>query len=242
MIKLEWHDLAWALQRTPTKILTVLKDHPNKAFIAGGFIRSCIAHEPINDIDIFAASKELALEIANGLAPDQDRAVKENGVLPNIHVSDNAYTIPSIKPTAQVIHRWNFDSPTECIQSFDFTIARAAFWWDGDKWQSEAAPSFYADLAAKRLIYCSPKRIEEVGGSMLRVLKFYQRGYRIPLDSLSRVIARLTSELDLTAIRDGLKDEAQVSKVLCGLLREVDPNIDPNHISHLPSKPEENNV
>ena len=39
---------------------------------------------------------------------------------------------------------------------------------------------FYPDLAARRLVYTSPLRNEDAGGSILRVLKFYQRGYRIP--------------------------------------------------------------
>ena len=87
---------------------------------------------------------------------------------------------------------------------------------------------------------------------MLRVLKYYQKGYRIPLDSLSDVIARLVVGVDLdrcshryfdkaAGVHKTEVDQAQFSRVICGLLREVDPSIDPNHLAHLPSdtQPEE---
>ncbi len=78
---------------------------------------------------------------------------------------------------------------------------------------------------------------------MLRVLKFYQRGYRIPLDSLGAVMARLIRAVNVKELLDRPADchESQWSKVLTGLLHEVDPNVDPTHIDHLPAlqKPEE---
>ena len=76
---------------------------------------------------------------------------------------------------------------------------------------------------------------------MLRVLKFYQRGYRIPLDSLGAVIARLCQAVNWGKIETHGNTEAQLGKVLTGLLREVDPNIDPLHESHLPSTEEDPN-
>jgi len=39
-------------------------------------------------------------------------------------------------------------------------------------------------------------------------------------------------------LAQGVEDtpEQQWAKVLTGLLREIDPNVDPNHIYHLPSE------
>jgi hypothetical protein len=88
-------------------------------------------------------------------------------------------------------------------------------------------------LAAKRLVYRSPIRNEDAGGSMLRVLKYYQKGYRIPLNSLGSVIARIVKAIDFEKV--DAKNEFQVGKIVTGLLREVDPDIDPLHIAHLPS-------
>ena len=78
-----------------------------------------------------------------------------------------------------------------------------------------------------------PQRNEDAGGSMLRVLKYYQKGYRIPLDSLGMVIARLTKAFDASKI--DLKNEFETSKIITGLLRQVDPNVDPTREAHLPS-------
>jgi hypothetical protein len=235
MAELQFHDLRWCLHRLPKKLAELMKREKSAVIAAGGFIRSCISGDEVNDVDVFVPSEDLARSVANELAPEQDRAKNPKGMLPGIYETENALTITSLRPVVQIIHRWNFSNPQDCVDSFDFTIAQAAIWSDGEKWCSLVADAFYPDLAAKRLIYRSPQRIEEVGGSMLRVLKFYQRGYRIPLDSLAAVIARLTSAVEWTKCSDG-KDETQAAKVMCGLLREVDPNIDPKHLCHLPSQ------
>lgn len=251
MQPLELHDLIWALRRLPRKVSAALQKYPKVAFVAGGFIRSTVANEEVNDVDLFAPTPELAKEVANSLAPDQDRAKNADGLLPGVRKTDNAYTIASLKPVAQVIHRWNYTNPEECLKSFDFTVAQAAIWHDGEKFVSLCSSRFYADLAAKRLVYLSPVRNEDAGGSFLRVLKFYQRGYRIPLDSAAAVVSRLLRGVkddntlfwtgvnkDGRPVGDGEVD-AYRAKILCGLLREVDPNIDPNHVAHLPSMSEE---
>lgn len=230
---LVWHDLQWCLRRTPKHLLEALKKAGNTVFVAGGFIRSCVAHEPVNDIDCFAQSKDAAKAFALGLVDGKEDRLLE---------TENAFTVRSGRGlTIQVIHRWTFQTPEECIASFDFTIACAAFWWvstptesvpEHGKWQSAVDPRFYPDLAGKRLIYLSPIRNEDAGGSMLRVLKFYQRGYRIPIDSLGSVIARLVVGVD-KCLR---MPEEKIARVVTGLLREVDPNIDPSHVAHLPAE------
>lgn len=238
MKELVWHDLQWCLKRCPAKLLELLKAHPLELFVAGGFVRACIANEIPSDIDVFSPSKEMARKAAQELI---DKYATGDALL---HATDNAFTVygAALKLSVQFIHRWTFTHPARAIESFDFTIAQAAFWSDTDRWMSVCAQDFYPDLAAKRLIYTSPRRIEEVGGSMLRVLKFYQRGYRIPLNSLGLVISRLVSGVDFEHL-PGLREkegpitkEEAVGRVLSELLREVDPNIDPNHIAHLPSE------
>jgi hypothetical protein len=230
--KLRIHDLSWCLRRAPTRLLKLLKMQGKKLFVAGGYVRSCVANEPINDIDVFAINKQEAQICAQVLAVF-------NG--PKVFESDNAYSIKVGEMQIQFIHRWVFNSPQEAIDSFDFTIAKGAFWYENGEWQSSIHPDFYADLASKRLVYTSPVRNEDAGGSMLRVLKFYQRGYRIPLDSLGAVIARLVSALKIRDLEmKNLKGELVLrendsARVLTGLLRAVDPNIDPSHEAHLPS-------
>ena len=233
--QLAWHDLQWCLKRCPASVLELLKKHPDTLFVAGGFIRSCVTNERINDIDLFAPSKDIARQYAEELAAADS--------LKTIYETDNAFTVKlKGRVMAQFIHRWTFSEPYSCIESFDFTIACAAFWWHeinyvggrvGGEWRSLCDDDFYADLAGKRLVYRSPVRNEDAGGSMLRVLKFYQRGYRIPLDSLAAVIARLNA-----GVKEYAPGEHRYAKIVCGLLREVDPDIDPHHVAHLSSRPE----
>ena len=218
---LQTHDLLWCSRRLPRALVALCKAHPGEVFIAGGYIRSRVTNEHVNDIDVFVSdadkARAFALEVADG---------KES----KLHVTPNAITVKGTRPTVQFIHRWTFAQPAEALASFDFTIAAAALWWNGLRWESLCHPDYYSDLAGRRLVYLSPARNEDAGGSMLRVLKFYQRGYRIPLDSLGAVIARL-----MQGVREGVGTEARLAFVLTGLLREVDPSIDPDHIAHLPT-------
>lgn len=229
MQKLLEEDRYWIRRRLPNALWKAMLEFKTKLFVAGGFIRACIAREEVNDIDLFAPSKELAGEAA--------RWIVSRGTGLSLVETDNAFTILGLSLPVQFIHRWNFNTAEDAIASFDFTIARAAI-WVGTEQDAEKHPMvstvcddrFYPDLAAKRLVYCSPERIEELGGSMLRVLKFYQRGYRIPLDSLGAVIARIASgvhEKRIDAlVKPGTTREEAVARVITGLLREVDPAID----------------
>lgn len=204
-------DVRFITTSLPKSVDDALRGQPG-VFLAGGFIRAKIAHEEVSDIDLFAASKMAALTLIRRIA---------NGA--QVHETDNAFTYRQRGGLpVQGIHRWVFDSPIECLKSFDFTIARAAVWWDGLVWKSACDPLFYPHLAAKRLVYCSPDRNEDAGGSLLRLLKFYRRGYSAPLSTTGAVIARL-----MRAVREDdpkwQGTEADRAAVLTGLLREVDP-------------------
>lgn len=230
-MELAWDDVAWAVRRMPFPVKAMLQKH-DKLFVAGGYLRACIAGERINDIDVFAATKDYAEACAKELAnPTKGEPRK-------IITTDNAYTVLMRPFAVQFIHRWTFTTPADALDSFDFTIAKAAIWWDAEarRWKGCADDRFYADLAAKRLVYTKPNRKEAPGGSILRVLKFYQRGYRIPLDSMGEVIARL-----VMGVKGAQKlwTPVELGPLLTALLREVDPLIDPNHMAHLPSASEE---
>jgi hypothetical protein len=229
---LDRNDLNMVIRRLPKELVELLKQvkWKNKIFLGGGFIRGVIANEKINDIDLFCSNKEDANLFAGVLSKDK----KGNDIIK----TENAITLKGRTPI-QIITRWLFEKPEDVALSFDFTVCCAVVWFDGEKWCSFTDDRFYIDLSSKRLVYRIPIINEDAGGSMLRVLKYYQRGYRIPLDSLGSVIARLMKGVELSLIRDGLKDEEQVGKVITGLLRVVDPNIDVNHDSHLPSNQED---
>jgi hypothetical protein len=207
MIELNRHDLIRAVRCLPKNVRELLIG--GGVFLAGGYLRSIIANEPVNDIDLMAPSTEAAGHLALTLA---------GGDPAKFYHSDNAYTIRGGTTAVQVIHRWPFVKPEDAMESFDFTIAKAAIWFADGRWQSRCHPNYYADLAAKRLVYTSPRREEEPGGSLLRVLKFYQRGYRIPLEDYAAVIARAVFKLDLRG-----EDEDMLEAAIKVRLREVDP-------------------
>jgi hypothetical protein len=231
---LDNQDLMWILRVLPKPILALMKEEKANIMLAGGFIRSCVLGEAPSDVDLFCPNKEVCETYANKLK-------ERPGV--SVYSTDNAHTLKGFRFAVQFIHRWTYDNPEQILSSFDFTIACASVWFDGENWKSLVHPRFYQDLAAKRLVYTSPDRNEDAGGSLLRVLKFYQRGFRIPLGSFGAVIARLVNAVDLNGIevldtggtRVGSTTEQRWATILTGLLREVDPLIDPEHISHLPS-------
>jgi hypothetical protein len=162
------HDLSWCVRRLADPVRELLQKNPGSVFLAGGYIRACIAREPIADVDLFVSATTDVKSKVRELV-----GTSEPGDL--ISYTENAATI-HWKPRVQIIHRWTFESATDGIERFDFTIARAAIWFDGSSWQSVCDESYYSDLAAKRIVYCAPKRDEEPGGSLLRLLKFYRRG------------------------------------------------------------------
>lgn len=63
---------------------------------------------------------------------------------------------------------------------------------------------------------------------MLRLLKFYARGYRAPLHSIAGVIARAVKGMGI----DVQDEDAQLQFVL-GRLRVIDPATDPEQEGHL---------
>ena len=229
-MKLDNFDLRFAVIRLPNVLEKIMKDPQwhNKIFVGGGYLRSIASGETINDVDVFVPSVQDGELLAYKLCNKKE----------DVYKTDNAYTIKG-KMSMQVIHRWIFDRPESVSESFDFTVCCAVIFFNGNTFDSYCDDRFYVDLASKRLVYRSPQRNEDAGGSMLRVLKYYQKGYRIPLDSMGKVIARLIHVIDTNKVP--LSDEIQVAKIITGLLRVVDPAIDPLHEAHLPSSEEVEN-
>ncbi len=195
MSSLQPEDLRWCVSRLPDRVRLLLKS--DRMFVAGGFIRSCITGDLVADIDVFGGSKD-ASKAAAMLFGDP-------------FTTQFAYTAREGGVPVQFIHKWEFTSAARCIDCFDFTIARAAIYYD-DGWQSLCDDAFYSDLAAKRLVYTGNG---EPGGSLLRLLKFTKRGYRIAPESLAALVSKL-----MDAVRPSSMSQLQA---LTALIREVDP-------------------
>jgi len=211
MAELTQFDLSFVMSRIPKDVITLLKENKGLAF-GGGFIRATIAHEKVSDIDMFGSDAAVLKIIATTFA------LKRGGRLLE---SKNALTVlaPPRIPV-QFITRWLWETPEAAMISFDFTICQTAIWFDqtSGKFCSVCSERFYSDLAARRLYYTAPERLEAPGGSLLRVRKFLAKGYNIQAPSLARVVYRLIRDVDFQNMH-----RVDCEKVLIGLLREVDP-------------------
>jgi len=192
-----------------------MKEEP--LILAGGFIRACVANETVTDADFFGHSTSF-------LESCVDTLHKKHGG--KVHKTQNAFTYRMEKGClpVQFITRWLYTNPEKLLKEFDFTVAKAAVWWDSDsgKFLSACDSRFYPDLAAKRVVYTRPVRHEDAGGSLLRVRKFLSRGYQIHIKDFAGVLARLVQ--GLPDIKDwetysGVNIEDSILK----LLKEVDP-------------------
>jgi hypothetical protein len=212
MRQLSPSDLNFVLSRCPKDIVKLLRE--NTLYLAGGFIRETIAGNKPVDIDLFGADTTTLRTVALDLAISR-------GVKP--FTTKNAVTVISHpRLPVQFITRWVFDNAEQTATSFDFTVCQAVVWYDPVSacFMSQVHDAFYADLAARRLVYTYPNRDEDAGGSMLRVIKFIRRGYVIQAPSLGGVIARIAMK-----VRGGgmVSTEQDFGLVVAGLLREVDP-------------------
>lgn len=193
----------------------MLKKAGPTLFLAGGYIRARIAGEEVSDIDLWGSDVQELGRLAELLAAQ--RSVR-------CMSTPNAHTIitPDRYPV-QFITRWVFSTPELCCESFDFTIASAAIWYDTTQsgWCSYCHEDFYRDLASKSLTYMSPVRNEDAGGSLMRLQKFMHKGYSISPGNLAKVIARLA--MGIRFIGKEARDEVWLSQLFLGLLRQVDP-------------------
>lgn len=211
-------DMDFVVSRISTPLRKLMQNH--QVMIAGGFVRAVIAGEKPSDIDVFCQNRDtldlVAIKLKDEYGPDAKK----------FHTGNAVTILAPPRIPVQFISRWLFPKLKDLVDSFDFTVCKAGVMWDqaAGAWTSCIDPSFYPDLAAKRLVYTSPERNEDAGGSILRVRKYLARGYNIQAESLAAVIARLVkgaSEPGKPPLQ--LLDEQTISKVLCGLLREVDP-------------------
>jgi hypothetical protein len=189
-MKLNKYDLERVTELIPEKVRTLMFIHGKDLVLAGGFIRDAVLRVRAKDVDLFTPSKEKALEVVK----DLNTSVTEFGQAAVYTSSKNAYSFKNVGGRfVQFIHRWSYPGPQELLNSFDFTVACAAVWYDNG-WESLVDNNFYPDLAAKRLVFRFPERQEDPAGSMIRVLKFVKKGYTIPGESLAGVVARISTD------------------------------------------------
>lgn len=212
MRELTQTDLNFVVRNIPGDLRRLMR--ANELYIAGGYIRELIAGGKVNDVDLFGPSKGLLESCAEQLAAGRDGA--------RTHTTQYAATVLAApRMPVQFISRWLYDDPRVLLEELDFTVCQAAVWFNGTEWKSMCSDGFYPDLAARRLRYTHPRRDEEAGGSMMRVRKFLARGYSIQAESLAGVMARVFAKIRHSDLAH--EGEEGLTKVVAGVLREVDP-------------------
>lgn len=138
-------------------VLDLLSKSGIKCFIAGGVFASIFTKSKINDIDVFFYEKDDVNNMIEFLKNCNDCKVGfNNDWVCNIYLKNLKL---------QLVKKYTFVTPEECINSFDFTVCKCAY--DGSKiYHSER---FFIDLTSKALI---------VDGLLLKPLSTFKRAFK----------------------------------------------------------------
>lgn len=147
---------------------------PKGAFVAGGALTSAFTGAPINDVDIYFKSQE---DFINAVEQAYDEG------LWCVSATDRAVTFAHGSSIIQLMHFDFFETPEAIFDAFDFTVAMAAY--DIDKEEFVFHQDFLKHASQRFLRFHSGTRYPY--GSLLRVLKYQQRGYSIGKGDLLRI-------------------------------------------------------
>lgn len=173
------------IQALPSAVVQAFEKTGLSFYLGGGFIRAIVAGESPSDIDLFVPDQYTADTLADFFANSA------TPLKPVVHRSANAITIRDAGRPVQIITRWTYSNPEDVIRSFDFTLSQAVLWRDTfNGWRTLASLDFEDDVINRRLRYTSPLREEEKAGSLIRLFKFYKRGYTPELGTVAAVCAR----------------------------------------------------
>lgn len=187
------------VKKIPEDVKRLLMHFGSGLCIAGGFCRDAFIGEEPKDIDIFAVSDELMREATLWFNVHTDSYQLEKDSLNSInfrpkHDFDPVYeTLPPI----QFVTRAHYHMHGELIQSFDWSICQIAVYWNtiNEAWEGICTEKFGEDIQSGTLHYTAPERDEDPGASVLRMMRFTQRGWRPTEESIARCLGRFTSEV-----------------------------------------------
>lgn len=222
IVALDSVDVDWVIRRLPNRVVGVFEQFPGRVFVAGGFIRAVIAGEDPADVDLFVASQTDADLVERRLSETYAVVARTANAVTMAPQNHHGLDV-------QIITRWMYASAERLVREFDFSVCAAAVWHEPNTggrgparerahYAGIAHERFYPDLASKRLTYLEPQREEEVGGSMLRAMKYARKGYNVPLRSLAALRARVSEGAEA-----GNGETLTRADVILGRLFEVDP-------------------
>ena len=147
---------------------------PKGSFIAGGAITSAFTGQPINDVDYYFKSKE---DFINAVADAYDQGFW------CVAATDRAVTFVWRDNVIQLMHFDFFDTAERIFDAFDYTVVMGAY--DIDKEDFVFHEDFFKHASQRFLRFHSGTRYPY--GSLMRVLKYQDRGYKIGKSDLLRI-------------------------------------------------------
>jgi hypothetical protein len=174
----------------PSELRDLLVETGPALCVAGGFCRDVMTgHEP-KDIDIFSRSKAALTAALDSFDWIEHYTMKKTANAENF-VSDDPE-----RPDIQFITRVFLRDHYNAILSFDFSICQVGVYFDPDKgWVGLASEAFLEDLPNFRMRYTAPERDEDPGASLLRMVKFVSRGYKIAEADIAKIVGRFVFNL-----------------------------------------------
>lgn len=181
---LNLQDVGRVVERLPKDVAGAMQREP-RLWLAGGFIRAVIANEPVRDIDLFVSDEVLGGKLTGQLAKGGHRECEA------LAFNDKEHRIYKLTSTAepaaevQVCVGWHAESPAHLIAEFDFTVCKAAIWWEAGMWRSASSLAFYEHLRARQLVIDNPESVP----SLMRMVRYCRRGYDVDEVTVRMIVA-----------------------------------------------------
>ena len=170
--------MAAAKPQHPKEIAKIMEAaahfEPPGAFIAGGALTSAFTGSEIKDADMYFKSKAAFIDAV-------EQAYDEG--LWCLAATDRAVTFARGESIIQLMHFDFFATAQDIFDAFDFTVCMAAY--DLDDEQFVFHDDFMKHAAQRFLRFHSGTRYPY--GSLIRILKYQQRGYTIGKGDLLRI-------------------------------------------------------
>lgn len=147
---------------------------PKGAFIAGGALTSVFTGNIISDVDVYFKTKE---DFVQAVCEAYDSSFW------CVAATDRAVTFVDRDNIIQLMHFDFFETAQEIFDAFDYTVCMAAY--DIDKQDFVFSEDFFKHASQRFLRFHSGTRYPY--GSLMRVLKYQDRGYKIGRSDLLRI-------------------------------------------------------
>lgn len=155
-------------------------------YIAGGVFKNIFLREPFKDIDIFFKNETDFKQALDLFSKNEDFV--------QLYDNNNAVCFKKKNRKVRVdLVKSDFKEPIDMIKSFDFTIAKFAYFKDnsdgGSTYKSIYHPKFFEHLNLKRLVIDDTMRFPV--GTFERTYRYKGYGYGMCRESKAKLIQAL---------------------------------------------------